>query len=49
GESGSGKTTTVRLLLGLETPDAGDLRVAGESVHGRSRADLRAVRRHLQL
>lgn len=49
GESGSGKTTTVRLLLGLETPDAGDLRVAGETVHGRSRTDLRTVRRHLQL
>jgi peptide/nickel transport system ATP-binding protein len=49
GESGSGKTTTLRLLLGLETADAGDLRVAGESVHGRSRAELRSVRRHLQM
>ncbi|MFT4306328.1 MAG: ABC transporter ATP-binding protein [Microbacterium sp.] len=49
GESGSGKTTTVRLLLGLETPDAGEVVVAGEPVHGRSRAELRVARRHLQL
>jgi peptide/nickel transport system ATP-binding protein len=49
GESGSGKTTTVRLLLGLDHPDAGEITVAGEPVSGRSHADLRGVRRHLQL
>ncbi len=49
GESGSGKTTLVRLLLGLEEPDAGEILVDAASVHGRSRADLRALRRHLQL
>lgn len=49
GESGSGKTTAVRLLLGLEHPDDGELVVAGESVTGRTAADLRGVRRHLQL
>ncbi|WP_134768567.1 ABC transporter ATP-binding protein [Nocardioides sp. 1609] len=48
GESGSGKTTTIRLLLGLETPDTGEIIVAGERVDGRSHAQLRAVRRHLQ-
>jgi len=48
GESGSGKTTTIRLLLGLETPDAGEIVVAGERVDGRSHAELRSVRRHLQ-
>ena len=48
GESGSGKTTTIRLLLGLETPDAGEISVAGERVDGRSHAQLRSVRRHLQ-
>lgn len=49
GESGSGKTTTVRLLLGLESPDAGDIVVDGETVTGRSEAELRGIRRHLQL
>ena len=49
GESGSGKTTTVRLLLGLEQPDAGEIVVDGAAVHGRSDADLRSIRRHLQL
>lgn len=49
GESGSGKTTTVRLLLGLDHPDAGEITVDGEAVAGRSHADLRGVRRHLQL
>ncbi|MFJ3035265.1 dipeptide ABC transporter ATP-binding protein [Curtobacterium pusillum] len=49
GESGSGKTTTVRMLLGLECPDAGVIAVDGAEVHGRSRAELRRVRRQLQL
>ena len=49
GESGSGKTTAIRLLLGLEQPDSGDITVGGDGIHGRSHADLRAVRRHLQL
>ncbi len=49
GESGSGKTTAVRLLLGLEQPDGGDIEVAGQSTSGRSRADVREIRRHLQL
>ncbi len=49
GESGSGKTTAVRLLLGLEQPDGGEITVGGDAVHGRPRAGLRSVRRHLQL
>nr|WP_246314695.1 ABC transporter ATP-binding protein [Kineococcus aurantiacus] len=49
GESGSGKTTAVRVLLGLEQPDAGQVLVAGEEVQGRSHAQLRGTRRHLQL
>lgn len=49
GESGSGKTTAVRLLLGLEQPDGGEIAVAGQSTSGRSRAEVREIRRHLQL
>ncbi|MGP0225029.1 ABC transporter ATP-binding protein [Paenarthrobacter sp. NCHU4564] len=49
GESGSGKTTAVRLLLGLEQPDGGDITVAGQSTSGRSRSEVRGIRRHLQL
>lgn len=32
GPNGSGKTTTIRLLLGLVAPDAGDMRLLGEPV-----------------
>ena len=49
GESGSGKTTTVRLLLGLEELDAGEVLIDGAAVTGRTAAELRGIRRHLQL
>ncbi|MFJ4028794.1 ABC transporter ATP-binding protein [Paenarthrobacter sp. NPDC089989] len=49
GESGSGKTTAVRLLLGLEQPDGGEIAVAGQPTSGRSRNEVREIRRHLQL
>lgn len=39
GPNGSGKTTTVRLLTGLLTPDIGDVTLFGESV-GPSSADV---------
>jgi peptide/nickel transport system ATP-binding protein len=46
GRSGGGKTTLLRCLLGLERPDAGELRVNGidPAVQG-----WRAVRRAVQL
>jgi multiple sugar transport system ATP-binding protein len=34
GPTGAGKTTTLRLIAGLEKPDAGDIRIAGASVLG---------------
>ncbi|TFB90478.1 ABC transporter ATP-binding protein [Cryobacterium algoricola] len=46
GESGSGKTTLARLLLALEPPDAGEVRVLGEAWSGvpeRARRPRRAA------
>ena len=37
GESGSGKSTVARLLLRLETPDGGEIRLDGEDVLARER------------
>ncbi len=34
GESGSGKTTVLRIVAGLEVPDAGEVRIGGRSVAG---------------
>jgi len=34
GPSGCGKTTALRMVAGLEEPDAGDIRIGGESVVG---------------
>ncbi|WP_245930057.1 oligopeptide/dipeptide ABC transporter ATP-binding protein [Allonocardiopsis opalescens] len=48
GESGCGKTTLARTLLGLERPSAGTVSYAGRPLSYRSRA-LRAYRREVQL
>jgi ABC-type lipoprotein export system ATPase subunit len=45
GRSGTGKTTLLHLLAGLERPDRGEVHVAGESLAGRSRSELAALRR----
>lgn len=34
GPTGAGKTTTLRLIAGLEKPDTGDIRIGGDSVTG---------------
>ena len=47
GASGSGKSTTLRLILGLLKPDAGRVYVAGERVDQMGEADLMAVRAQL--
>jgi ABC-type lipoprotein export system ATPase subunit len=45
GRSGTGKTTLLHLLAGLERPDRGEVHVAGEPLAGRSRSELAALRR----
>ena len=50
GPSGCGKSTLLNLVAGLDTPDEGEISVAGEQVSGRSEDDLaRLRRRHIGL
>ena len=48
GESGCGKTTTSKLVLGLERPTAGTIRFQGEDVLALGTEGLRHYRRSLQ-
>ena len=48
GESGCGKSTTARLLMGLIHPDAGDIRLEGKPIDHSARG-LTAFRRHVQM
>jgi len=48
GESGSGKTTTAQMVLGLEPPTSGEVRVRGEVVETARGAQRRAIRRAMQ-
>ncbi len=49
GESGCGKTTLGRLIVGLERPDAGVVSVAGQLISVLRGAGLRRARREIQL
>jgi ABC-type glutathione transport system ATPase component len=49
GESGAGKTTLTRLILGLERPDAGTVRFDGQDLGELSRSQLRNARRRMHL
>jgi len=49
GESGCGKSTTARLVLRLVEPTAGSVRLEGVDVLGCSKAELRRLRREMQI
>ena len=49
GESGSGKTTLARTLVGLQPIDAGELRLAGQSLVGLRPRQWRPLRRRFQM
>ncbi|MDD2056724.1 ABC transporter ATP-binding protein [Pseudomonas sp. GD03860] len=49
GESGSGKTTLTRMILGLETPDGGDIQIKGRSWLSLADAEKRQLRRSIQV
>ena len=44
GPSGSGKSTLLMVIAGLESVDAGTVRIAGEALNGRSEDDIAAFR-----
>ncbi|MBL3700596.1 dipeptide ABC transporter ATP-binding protein [Leucobacter luti] len=48
GESGSGKSTIAKMVLQLEKPSSGTIRIAGKETAGMSRAELFDLRRTLQ-
>lgn len=49
GGSGSGKTTILRLILGLFKPDHGSIRINGEDIGGLSDRELTRIRRDIAM
>ncbi|RLI80168.1 oligopeptide ABC transporter ATP-binding protein [Archaeoglobales archaeon] len=49
GESGCGKTTTGRILVGLEEPTDGKIVFKGKDVTKLSKEEFRKIRKHLQM
>ncbi len=49
GESGCGKSTTARAIVGLASPYSGEVKLSGERIDGLSPAAMRPHRRRLQM
>ena len=49
GESGSGKSTLARLVMALDQPTAGSVRLLGRDLHTLPREELRVARRDFQM
>ena len=49
GESGSGKSTLARLVMALDQPTAGRVRLLGRDLHALPREELRVARRDFQM
>ncbi|MER9105288.1 dipeptide ABC transporter ATP-binding protein [Mesorhizobium sp. M0848] len=49
GRSGCGKSTLARMILALDQPSSGTIRFRGETVTGKSEAELKPARRDMQV
>ncbi|UVK45825.1 dipeptide ABC transporter ATP-binding protein [Mesorhizobium sp. AR07] len=49
GRSGCGKSTLARMILALDRPNAGTIRFRGETITGKSEAELKPARRDMQV
>ncbi len=49
GESGSGKSTLARLVMALDRPDSGQVKLLGQDLHRLAPKALRAARRNFQM
>jgi peptide/nickel transport system ATP-binding protein len=49
GESGSGKSTLARLIMALDRPDTGVIRLLGKDLNAQSPRELQHLRRHFQM
>src|SRR4030095_8624456 len=45
GGSGTGKSVLMRSIIGLQTPDAGEIEVLGENMVGREEDEAKSIRR----
>jgi oligopeptide/dipeptide ABC transporter ATP-binding protein len=49
GESGCGKTTLAKIIIGIEKPDSGEIFFEGKNLNKLSRSKLKTVRKHVQM